>query len=111
MDWTKLPGFAKTAMAAARIVAAGAVGMAALAGALLIVGPALPGHVAPWWVSAQARIQAIGGGVGPPACFLHARRYRANPAYVPPTWCLNTAWFRGLPSPPGEAAPPPGDAP
>jgi len=109
MNWTKLSAFTRATMAA---VLTTAVGAAALAGALLIVGPALPGHVvAPWWVSAQPRIQAIGGGVGPPACFVHARRYRANPAYVPPTWCLNTAWFRGLPSPPGEAPPPPGDAP
>ncbi len=37
--------FSAIAKAAARIVAAGAVGMAALAGATLIVGPALPGHV------------------------------------------------------------------
>jgi hypothetical protein len=109
MNWTKLSAFARTTIAA---VLTTAVGAAALAGAVLIVGPALSGHVvAPWWVSAQPRMQAIGGGVGPPACFVHARRYRANPAYVPPTWCLNTAWFRGLPPPPGEAPPPPGDAP
>jgi hypothetical protein len=51
--------FSAIAMAAVRIAAAGAVGMAVLAGALLIVGPALPGHgVAPWLISAHPRVQA-----------------------------------------------------
>jgi hypothetical protein len=36
--------FSAIAMAAVRIAAAGAVGTAALAGAVLIVAPALPGH-------------------------------------------------------------------
>jgi hypothetical protein len=115
MDWTKLPGFAKTAMAAARIVAAGAVGMAALASALLIVGPALPGHVAPLWVSAQPRIQAIGIG----ECNKLAQLYRINPDTPVPPGCVNRGGFKGLlpppgdtpPPPPGDAPPPPGDAP
>jgi len=95
-----------------RAVLAGAVGMAALAGAVLIVGPALPGHVvAPWWVSAQPRIQAI-GPVIPPPCLIAAHRYRHDPDYVPTPKCLNSKFFRDLQTP-GEAPPPPppGDAP
>jgi hypothetical protein len=43
MNWTKLSGVASATMVAALIPAP------ALAGAILIVGPALPGHVvAPW---------------------------------------------------------------
>jgi hypothetical protein len=66
--------FSAIAKAAARIAAASAVGMAAFAGAVLIVGPALPGHVgSPWRSSAQPRIAAI-GGANP--CEIAAWRYR-----------------------------------
>ena len=76
-----------------RAVNAGAVGIAALAGAVLIVGPALPGHVvAPWWISAQPHIQAIGGA---DPCAIAARRYRDDLNYSPPPGCLKTAWFQG----------------
>jgi hypothetical protein len=92
-----------------RAVLAGAVGMAVLAGALLIVGPALPGHVvAPWWVSAQPHIQAV-GPVIPPPCLIAAHRYRHEPDYVPPPKCLNSKFFRDL-QPSSEVSPPPGDA-
>lgn len=101
-----LTTFCRTARAAV-LIAAGAFGTTMLAGALFAFGLAPPGPVvAPWWVAAQPDIQAIGGGVGPPPCLIHARRYRANPAYVPPPRCLNTRWFQGLP-PPGEPAPAP----
>jgi hypothetical protein len=64
--------FSAIAMAAVRIAAAGAVGMAVLAGALLIVGPALLGHgVAPWLISAHPRVQAA-----PTVRAIAARRYR-----------------------------------
>ena len=117
--------FSAIAMAAVRIAAAGAVGMAAIAGAVLIVGPALLGHgVAPWWMSAHPRIQAVD------TCAIAARRYRDDLNYEPPPGCLHTSWFQGSdghwdrplpadwpsqrqpPSAPGDAPPPPpGDAP
>ena len=116
--------FSAIAMAAVRIAAAGAVGMAVLAGALLIVGPALLGHgVAPWWISAHPRVQAA-----PNVCAIAARRYRDDLNYEPPPGCLHTSWFRAsdghwdrpLPGdwhsqrqPPGapDAPQPPGDTP
>jgi hypothetical protein len=110
--------FSATAMAAVRIAAAGAVGTAALAGAVLIVGPALPGHlVSTGWVLAQPRIQAVVSVV--PKCKREARHYRRDPDYVPLERCLNSRFFQGLlpasdapPPPPGDAPPlPPGDAP
>jgi len=83
--------FSAIAMAAVRIAAAGAVGMAACAGAVLIVGPALPGHlIDPWWISAQPQIQAA-----PNVCAIEARRWRDDWTYVPTQGCLNTSWFRG----------------
>jgi hypothetical protein len=117
--------FSAIAMAAVRIAAAGSVGMAALAGALLIVGPTLPGHVVtPRWVSPQPQIQA--GNF----CELAARRYRDDLNFDPPASCWKTDWFRGSdghwdrplpgdwhsqrqpPGAPGDAPPPPpGDAP
>jgi len=117
--------FSAIAMAAVRIAAAGAVGMAVLAGALLIVGPALLGHgVGPWWISAHPRIQAVD------TCAIAARRYRDDLNYEPPPGCLHRSWFQGSdghwdrplpgdwhsqrqpPGAPGDAPPPPpGDAP
>jgi hypothetical protein len=116
--------FSAIASAAARIAAAGAVGTAALAGAVLIVGPALPGHVvAPRWVFPQPQIQA--GNF----CELAARRYRDDLNFEPPASCWKTDWFRGsdghwdrplpgdwhsqrqAPGAPGDVPPPPGDAP
>jgi hypothetical protein len=83
--------FSAIAMAAVRIAAAGAVGMAVLAGALLIVGPALLGHgVGPWLISAHPRVQAA-----PNVCAIAARRYRDDLNYEPPPGCLHTSWFRG----------------
>ena len=115
--------FSAIAMAAVRIAAAGAVGMAVLAGALLIVGPALLGHgVGPWWISAHPRIQAVD------TCAIAARRYRDDLNFDPPASCWKTDWFRAsdghwdrpLPGdwhsqrqPPGapDAPQPPGDTP
>ena len=115
--------FSAIAMAAVRIAAAGAVGMAVLAGALLIVGPALLGHgVGPWWISAHPRIQAVD------TCAIAARRYRDDLNFQIPPSCVNSDWFRGsdghwdrpLPGdwhsqrqPPGapDAPQPPGDTP
>lgn len=86
-------------------VTLGAVGVAALAGAVLIVGPALLGHGgAPWWVSAQPHIHAIGFGGN--ICDGSRAYYRSHPYYVPPPFCQGTAWYHGSP-PPGE--PPPGE--
>jgi hypothetical protein len=114
--------FSATAKAA-RIAAAGAVGMAVLAGALLMVGPTLLGHgVVPWWISAKPHIQAVD------TCAIAARRYRDDLNYEPPPGCLHTSWFQGsdghwdrpLPGdwhsqrqPPGapDAPQPPGDTP
>jgi hypothetical protein len=102
MFWTKLSGLATAMATAARIATAGAVGMAALAGAVLIVGPALPGHVvAPWWVSAQPSTQAIGWV--PNICTGPRIYYQKHPNDVPPPYCQGTAWYHG--------SPPPGDAP
>ena len=122
MDWTKLSGVAAMAAALIRAVTVGAAGMAALVGAVLIVGPALPGHVvAPWWVSSRPQIQAETN-----VCYVAARHYRNNFNYEPPPWCWNSSWFKGsdghwdrpLPPhqqqgqrPPPDAPPPPGDAP
>jgi hypothetical protein len=107
MLWSRYRGCAR----AAGLLAAGAIGTLILNGALLVAGPALSGHVVvPWRVAAQPQVEAIGGGVGPPPCLIHARRYRANPTYVPPSRCLNTRWFQGLPLP-SEPPPPAPDAP
>ena len=106
MNWTKLSAFARTTIAA---VLTTAVGAAALAGALLVVGPALPVHGVAPWDSAQPRVQAI-GPVIPPPCLIAAHRYRHDPDYVPTPKCLNSKFFRDL-QPPGDAPPPPGDAP
>jgi hypothetical protein len=104
MNWTKLS--VATAMAA-RIAVAGTVGMAALAGAVLIVGLALRSHVgALGWVSAQPRIQATGIG----ECNKAARLYRINPDTPIPPGCANRGGFKGLVPPPGDTPPPP-DAP
>jgi hypothetical protein len=71
------------------------------------VGSALPGHVvAPWWVSAQPRTQAIGIG----ECNKLAKLYRINPDTPVPPGCVNRGAFQGLLPPPGDALPP-GDAP
>ena len=101
--------FSAIAKAAVRIAAAGAVGMAALAGAVLMVGPALPGHGIPWWDSAQPRIQAV--VVVVPKCKREARHYRRDPDYVPLERCLNSRYFQGLTPPSDAPPPPPGDAP
>jgi hypothetical protein len=80
-----------------------------VAPAVLVVGPALPGHVvAPLWVSAQPRIQATGIG----ECNKAARLYRINPDTEIPPGCVNRGGFKGLLPPPGDTPPPsPGDAP
>jgi hypothetical protein len=84
---------------------------AAAAPAALIIGPALPGHlVAPWWISAQPHSQAA--VFGPSHCHKAARHHRANPDYVIPPECVNSAWNAVVsPPPPGDAPPPPDDAP
>jgi hypothetical protein len=128
MNWTKLSAFARATMAAALT---DVIGITALAGAVLIVGLALPGHViTPRWVFPQPQIQA--GNF----CELAARRYRDDLNFDPPASCWKTDWFRGsdghwdrplpgdwhsqrqppgapgdVPPPPGNASPPPGDAP
>lgn len=85
--------------------------MAALAGALLTVGAALLSHGgAPWWVSAQPHIQAIGPFIN--ICDGPHVRYLKQPGYVPPPWCQGTSWYHGPnedPAP-GDAPPPPIDA-
>jgi hypothetical protein len=107
MFGTKFSGIAK---AAARIAAAGAVGMAALAGAVLVVGPALPGHVAAPWVSTQPRIQAIGPVI--PFCLMSQRYYDAHPGSKIPTYCQDPRFYQDISPPPGDAPPPPpGGAP
>ncbi len=54
--------FSASAMAAVRIAAAGAVGTAALAGAVLIVAPALPGHrVKPWFSTQPQNLASVTG--------------------------------------------------
>lgn len=108
MNWTKLYALARATMAAAL---SAVVGMAAVAGAALIVAPTLPGHVVTsWWDSAQPRIQAFVTVV--PKCKREARHYRRDPDYLPLERCLNSRYFQGL-IPPGDAPPPPppGDAP
>jgi hypothetical protein len=120
MNWTKLSGVARATMVAALIAAP------ALAGVVLLVGPALPGHVVAPWVSAQPHIQAIGGA---DPCAIAARRYRDDLNYVPPAGCWKTAWLQGSdghwriqlpgdwhsqrqpPGAPGDAPPPPGETP
>ena len=111
MEWVKKAVLTVTALVSLppwlrtiRAVNAGAVGVAALASALLIVGPALPGPVvAPWWISAQQPlIQAIGA---PNICHRPHLRYNLDPNYVPPPYCQGAQWYRGSP-PPGDAPPP-----
>jgi hypothetical protein len=68
--------FSAIAMAAVRIAAAGAVGRAALTGAVLIVGPALPGHRIELWVSTQPQNLAFITGF---CCKASARFWHPDP--------------------------------
>ena len=98
--------FSAIAMAAVRIAAAGAVDMAALAGAVLIVAPALPGHRIEPWVSTQPQNLAFVTGFH---CKLAADRHRDFGTPIPPE-CANSRWNPTIDPPPGDA-PPPDDAP
>jgi hypothetical protein len=99
--------FSAIATAAVRIAAAGAVGTAALAGAVLIVGPALPGHRIEPWVSTQPENLAFVTGFH---CNAAAKRQRDFGTPIPPE-CANSRWNAILnPPPPGED-PPPDDGP
>jgi hypothetical protein len=100
--------FSAMAMAAVRIAAAGAVGTAALAGAVLIVGPALPEHRIEPWVSTQPQNLAFVTGLN--HCHAAARRLRDFGTPIPPE-CANSGWNAYVnPPPPGED-PPPDDGP
>jgi hypothetical protein len=76
--------------------------------ASLVVAPTLSVNVvAPWWDSAQPRIQAISIG----ECNRLAQLYRINPDTPVPPGCMNRGHFKGLLPPPGDTPPPPDDAP
>jgi hypothetical protein len=101
--------FFAIAMAAVRIAAAGAVGMAVLAGAPLIVSSALPGHRIEPWVSTQPQNLAFVTGLN--HCHAAARRLRDFATPIPPE-CVNSGWNAIVnPPPPGENPPPPDDDP
>lgn len=101
--------FSAIAMAAVRIAVAGAVDMAAIAGAVLIVGPALSGRRIEPWDSTQPQNPAFVTGLN--HCHAAARRKRDFDTPIPPE-CVSSGWNAIVnPPPPGDTPPPPDDDP